>query len=56
MHRLMQLVADDGVLCHEAGIAIHKNPYIKFPPSLGWAWEMGWKEAAYVAAQNTGAR
>ena len=51
MHSLMQIVADDGVLCHEAGIAIAKNPYKRLP-LLGWAWELGWKESAFVAQQS----
>ena len=51
MQSLMKLVADDGVLCHEAGIAITKNPYQQVS-LLGWAWELGWKESAFVSQHS----
>lgn len=55
MCRIMQIVADDGVLCHEAGIAIHKNPYLRLP-LLSYAWETGWKEAAFVSQSKNQSR
>jgi len=48
MDRLMQIVADDGVIAHGAGIALAANPFSR-EKHLGWAWQMGWKEAAYVS-------
>ena len=55
MDSLMQLVADDGMLCHGLGIAIQRNPY-KHHSMLGWAWEMGWKEASFVSQSKNKSR
>ncbi len=54
--RLMQYCGDDGVIAHGAGLTLAANPFSQ-ERHLGWAWETGWKEAAFVSqSAQTGPR